>query len=419
MSYYDSRRSGTSPPRYIWWVVGIGALLVICGIGLNIVDNVRKTSAERSIAAVEERRVQVLVKLSQAEKEVRDHAGQFASHWSAEFPSQLQQSRQNLADNGQATALLTQAQVEFKAKHFSEAKSFADQADAVVTESLDVVNKILGPPSFYAELQRKSEEIDHGLVDTVQAEIDRQVGQVNGLERTPLCGSADKVLTFSRVYAQIEQARVQLQGARDKANERVEGKIDKPAVYDLATIAFQTAQGAGGLANQDVTDLNSANAAIVAAQSQIDNASAQIQTASYRQSEATTALDGARSTLTLARQACYSQNFTGAISQANQAQSQAINAVGISTPPTAVPVVVVVHDDNSGGSSGGSSWDSGSDWGGSDSGGSDSGGSDWGGSDSSWDSGGSSDWGGSDSSWDSGSDWGGSDSGSWDSGSDW
>lgn len=441
MSYYTRPRSRESPtPDWFWWVIGVSVFLVLCGLGINLASAWRRGAVEKTVTAVESRRVDVLASVGDAEKEVGGNAGKFASHWSEGFPDQLEHSRQNLADNGQVVALINQARAELKADHLDEAKSLADQADAIVTASFDVVNKILGPPKYYAELQWKSDEVDRGFLEIVKNEITAQKKNLDSLTRSPLCGS-DKQQTFRRSYDTISTAEDDLGIALTANTTRVDGLIDKPVVYDQAAKAFQSSQGAVASANEEIANLATAISEIANAEAIIKSTNDHIAISFYRTDEASIALDGARNTLQLAKNACFQEDLTSALNYARDATNQARNARDIATRPTEPPpqpVIIIVHDDNNNGgnsgggasssgqsdSSGDSSWSSNSDssWGsdsGSDS--NSSSGSDWSGSDNSWDSGSSSDWGGSDSGgFDSGSsDWGGSDSGSWDSGSDW
>lgn len=402
--------------RPIWYFLGVVLLIVgviwACVAG---VDAMKGADIAKRAEYVVPLVTTAQGRLNISEQTVASRRSDFLSYHSDPFDSQLIIARQRLGENGEAEKWLNQLTDAQNSKNWTAADEALKALEIIAAQDVGVVDRILGPPGtegqgFYDELERQSRAVDAGLTSTVQAWITEVDQYTDLLSRKYLCGST-YTLTYSDAYNFLNTAQGQLDQANMTSTTQVEGMIDKPLVYQQATLAQASADQAKAEADGDNAGADLAPGQIASAEFEVTVAEDYVATHWYRLTEAKAALESARSEVQAAYLECYTADFAGVTAHVNSAISWADQAEWLATEPTPTPEPPPTPVPSSSGSS---SWDTSS----SDSSGSDSGSWDSSSSDSSsWDSSssdsGSWDSGGSDSgSWDSG----GSDSGSWDSG---
>ncbi len=426
MSVYYYRRHEVDNSKWAW-VAALGIVLIAIGLIINAFGAADLRDLTNKLADIEVRRTTLLQMLPNAENEFDQNAALFARHWSEGFEQKLSTSRDNLENNGTIYNIWASGVQALQNNNRTLARQYWEEADAALNNSELIIIQILGPPGttdqrYYDILNQKTQEIDSGYIDRVQASIDEGRQYINTLPAKALCGSST-LLSYESALSILNQASIGLNVARTTLTVIVpDGVVDKPVAYDQAQQVANQVESARTTAEQLNVSADQAQSQIANCQSTINLAASQL-IGAYDSIVAQSKYNLAISEGDLAYQSCISQDFSSVTTHVNSCVSYANMSISAAEPPPPTSVPSNSDNDDSPSSSSGWDWNSDSDSSGSsDDEGSDtdwSSDSDWGGddnwgSDDSWDS--SDDWG-SDDSWDSSDDWGSDDS--WDSSDDW
>ncbi|MCJ7792594.1 MAG: hypothetical protein MUP45_01260 [Candidatus Marinimicrobia bacterium] len=404
---YKRRQESVWQKPYVWLAI-LGIVLIVTGFLGSSVNRFQAEALETRLTVLEEQAQVTESRLLAAKQEYEEKHLLFADHWSVELSEALIEAERSFGQEGSVFQLLNQAR---KASDRREAHKLADQAEVLLSTTILVVDKILGPPNT----------VDQGLYQILfwkdgqaQTKIAEGQGKIPAILATLNGKMADEWnqshgLSLASAYAKLAEAEGQLIIAQRTLEVRIERNlVDRPLAFDQAEIVFRLADEALRLAETDESNARAAWSAIEDAKARIVWARSYIATSSYQQVQALLMLPQAESTLQLAEEAFNAEDFVNAKRYAEEAYAQTETSWLMAATPTPTPIPIQLDtttndDDDFWGSDGDDGFGSDDAWGGSDS-------DDWGGSDSdSWDS-----WGSDSDSWDS--DWG-SDSGSWDS--DW
>lgn len=361
-------------------------------------------------------------RMDKAETEVKEWSGKFPAHYTTESKPQLDAAQKALADIGD-----TQSGWLFELNDAIEKKDRKKATERLewIKGALDTIGvytlRIMGPPEstgqgLYRELERKVERLHYGFDPNDGKDLKSEVSDlisptkvfIDNAEDFKLCGS-DVVMTYSAAWNQYNAGVASLSQAERQAEMFVllpdkTAVVDEPAVSDWLVSAYNSLTGAMGEASGAKAVHKTAVDAIDDAESSKDWADLALVNflADYYTTVSSEHSSGV-SDLNNAYASCWNENFTAAVTSANNAKAHFDDAVYWSTQSK--PEETSSDDDTWTPSGGGS-----------DSGGDDGSWTpDYGGDDDSWDYGGDDggswdDGGGDDGSWDDG----GSDDGSWD-----
>jgi len=406
MGYRRGQESLWQKP-YIWLAI-LGIVLMFVGSLGGFVNLLQAEALETRLTVLEEQAQVTESRLFIAEQEYEERHLLFADHWSTGLSEALFEAERQFGQEGSVFQLLNQAR---STSSRQEAHKLADQAETLLSTTIVVVDKILGPPNtvdqgLYQILAWKDGQVQTRIAQG-QEKISATLAMLNGKMADEWNQSHG--LSLASAYAKLAEAEGQLVIAQQTLEVKVERNlIDRPLAFDQAETVFRLADEALRFAEADEFNARAAWSAIENAKARIVWARSYIAASSYQQAQALLMLPQAESTLQLAEEAFAAEDFVNAKRYAEEAYTQTETSWLMAATPTPTPIPIQLDtttddDDDFWGSDGDDGFGSDDTWGGSDS-------DDWGGSDSdSWDS-----WGSDSDSWDS--DWG-SDSGSWDS--DW
>lgn len=323
--------------------------LIAVGLAMNAFDAAELRDLTAKIADLEPRRQSLYVQLPTAEQEYVTQSPKYAKHWSDGFDSQLSMARSSL--DGSVQALQAQAQQFLDQDDRDSARSLWDEADKKLRSAEQIINMILGPPSYYSQLKAKSDAVDNGFIGEVQQVIDQQASYVARMSPQSLCGRG--TLSYQPAMAYLDQAQSQLDNVAKVTLTKVlpEGIVDKPLVYDQAQQAADIARNAKSTADNLLSDAQNAPTEIASCQSSITRAEGELWGA-YDSYGAQSNYDSAVTEKQYALEACYVQDFSSVsthvqncISYANQSYDDAQPP-----PPTQVPYDPPDTDTDSGSS---------------------------------------------------------------------
>ncbi|MBI2465198.1 hypothetical protein HYV64_03585 [Candidatus Shapirobacteria bacterium] len=303
---------------------------------MNAFDAAELRDLTAKIAELETRRVSLDVQLPSAEKEFIEQSPKYARHWSEGFDTQLSTARSNL--QGSVQALQAQAQSSLDSDDRDSARYYWEEADIKLRNAEQIIVQILGPPSYYSQLQAKSEAVDRGYIGEVQKVIDTETLYVAAMPTKSLCGQG--TLSYASAMTYLTQAQSQLDNVA-KVTFRTtlpEGVVDKPLVYDQAQQASITAQNASSTADNLSSEADNAPLEIASCQASITRAGGEL-IGAYDSYGAQSNYDSAVTEKQLALNACYAQDFSSVSTHVSNCTSYANQSYDDAQepPPTAVP----------------------------------------------------------------------------------
>jgi hypothetical protein len=352
MAYYSYGRRQEVDNTFWAYLAGFGLILIAIGMIINAMDAAELRDLTNKIAELEPRRVLWFSQQPNAEAEVKQYSGEFAPHWSDGFSAALSESRKNLEDNGLVHELQMKAQKLLQDNDREAARVVWEEADVKLKASEQIITKILGPPTFYSQLQQHSDAVDNGYLDQVQKVINDKYRYVESLPKKNLCGSSN-VISYESAILQINQAQDQLDTVARRTLQTVlpEGIIDKPLVFDeaqrvevMANSAATTADQLSSQADTAATEIATCDANITLAGFELVDADNFVLAQSY--------YDQAISARTNALISCTTQDFGSVTAFVSSCNSYASLSYSAAQPPPATSVPSSSNDNYSSGGSG-------------------------------------------------------------------
>lgn len=288
-------------------------------------------------------------RMDKASDEVKQWSGKFPAHYTDESQTYLDSANEALKNIGEEVGWMAELNKAIETKDRKTATDRLEKIKGALEQVSGYTNRILGPPDgsssgLYRELEQKVERLHNGFDPNDGKDLKSEVSDLISPTRTfidnaedfKLCGS-EKVMSYTAAWNKYNAGAVSFRQAEQQQEKFIlapDGKsvVDEPAVSDWLVAAYDSLIGAMGEASGAKAAHKSAVDAIDAAESSKDWADLALMNflADYHTTVSSEHSSGV-SDLNSAYTSCWNENFTAAVTSANNAKTHFDAAVYWST----------------------------------------------------------------------------------------